>query len=342
MLIVMDAHATPAQVQAVCDFIGELGYTPHAMPGANRTAIGVTGNRGPLEPRVFADLPGVARAIPVTRPYKLVLREMRDADTVVEVPRPGGDAVRVGDTQVILIAGPCAVETRDSLLAAARAVKDAGASMLRGGAYKPRTSPYSFQGLGAEGLRYLAEVRGATGLPVVTEAVDVAGVDAVEAHADVIQIGARNMQNFSLLRRVGRGRTPVLLKRGMSATIEELLQAAEYILAEGNYDVILCERGVRTFADQTRNTLDLSAVPVLKRMTHLPVIVDPSHATGSRTEVGPMARAAVAAGADGLMIEVHPSPQTARSDGAQSLRPEEFTALVSELRRGAEAVGRTV
>jgi 3-deoxy-7-phosphoheptulonate synthase len=342
MLVVMHAHATQAQTDAVCDQIRRMGFIPHPMPGANRTAIGITGNPGPVDPEAFADCAGVAQAIPVTQPYKLVLHEMRDDDTIVEIPAPHGNAVQVGGPEIVLMAGPCAVEGRDMMHAVAAAVRDAGASMLRGGAFKPRTSPYAFQGLGEEGLGYLAQAGATCGLPVVTEAVDIAGVDRVEAHANVIQIGARNMQHYSLLRRVGQSRLPVLLKRGMSATLGEFLQAAEYILAEGNYNVILCERGVRTFSDHTRNTLDLSAVPVLKRLSHLPVIVDPSHATGARTEVGPMALAAVAAGADGLLIEVHPDPTAALSDGPQSLTPADFAALVSRLRRVASAVDRTI
>ncbi len=339
MLVVMNAHAGAEEIEAVNTRIRAMGFTPHPMPGANRTAIGITGNPGPIAPETFLDLPGVAQAIPVTQPYKLVLREIRDEDTVVEIPAAGGP-VRIGGKELVLMAGPCAVEGRGMLLAAAETVKAAGAKILRGGAFKPRSSPYSFQGLGREGLDHLAAARAATGLPVVTEAVDIAGLDHVAEIADIIQIGARNMQNFSLLRAAGKARKPVLLKRGMSATLTEFLQAAEYILAEGNYAVILCERGVRTFSNHTRNTLDLSAVPALKRMTHLPVIVDPSHATGSRLDVPPMALAAVAGGADGLMIEVHPEPETARSDGPQSLHPPEFADLVPQLRRIAEAVGR--
>jgi len=339
MLIVMNKNAAASEVEAVCGKIRKLGFTPHAMPGADRTAIGITGNSGPVDPQQFRDLPGVSQAIPVTKPYKLVLREIRGSDTVVEIPSPNG-VVRIGGDVLPVMAGPCAVENREMIIASAKAVKAAGATILRAGAFKPRTSPYAFQGLGREGLQYLAEAREETGLPVVTEAVDIEGVDAVEALADIIQIGARNMQNFSLLKRVGRSDKPVLLKRGMSATLDEFLQAAEYILAEGNYNVILCERGVRTFSNVTRNTLDLSAVPILKRLTHLPVIVDPSHATGIRTEVGPMAKAAVAAGADGLMIEVHPDPATAQSDGPQSLKPDDFAQLMRELARIAEAVDR--
>ncbi len=342
MLIVMKSEALPEEVEAVCRHVRELGFTPHPLPGAVRTAIGVTGNPGPITPAEFDTMPGVAQAIPVTKPYKLVLREFRGSSTVVEVSRPGFPTVRIGGPGLVLIAGPCAVESREGLLETARAVKAAGAHLLRGGAYKPRTSPYSFQGLGPEGLEILAEARAETGLMIVTEAVDVAAVDELEDAADVIQIGARNMQSYSLLKRVGQTKKPVLLKRGMSATLSDLLQAAEYILSEGNYNVVLCERGIRTFADHTRNTLDLSIVPVLKRQTHLPVIVDPSHGTGSRPDVPAMSLAAVAAGADGLIVEVHPHPEKALSDGPQSLRPAEFADLVARLRRVAQAVDRTL
>lgn len=341
MLIVMKPGATAEQVEAVCGRIRELGFVPHTMPGASRTAIGVTGNPGPVPEEEFAGLEGIASAIPVTKPYKLVSREMREQGTVIRIPAPGG-AVEVGGGRVAVIAGPCAVEDQATILEAAHAVKEAGARLLRGGAFKPRSSPYSFQGLGEKGLEYLAAAREATGLPVVTEAVDETGVELLERYADVVQVGARNMQNFSLLRRVGQSRLPVLLKRGMSATLEETLQAAEYVLSEGNYNVILCERGVRTFASHTRNTLDLAAVPVLKRLTHLPVAVDPSHGTGTRTETCPMALAAVAAGADCLEIEVHPNPAKARSDGPQSLTPADFAKLMADLRLVAAAVRREI
>lgn len=342
MLIVMKAHSGEEQIEEVCERIRSLGFTPHPMPGANRCSIGITGNPTPIDPGAFADCDGVAQAIPVTKPYKLVLREIMDEDTIVEIQSPRGEPVRVGGKLLPVMAGPCAVESLEVMIESACAVKLGGASVIRGGAFKPRSSPYAFQGLGEEGLKHLAAAREKTGLPVITEAVDVEGVALVEEYADCIQIGARNMQNFSLLRRVGQTSKPVLLKRGMSATLEELLQAAEYILSEGNYNVILCERGVRTFSAHTRNTLDLSAVPVLKRMTHLPVVVDPSHATGTRTEVGPMAKAAVACGADGLLIEVHPCPEKALSDGPQSLYPEGFAQLMKELRPIAEAVGRRI
>ena len=323
----MRSQASEADIAAVCDKIQSLGFRPHVMPGAERTAIGITGNHGPIPAAEFESLPGVAEAIPVSKPYKLVSREVKPDNTVVRVA-----GVPVGGDELTLCAGPCSVESREQILASARAVKAAGAQLLRGGAYKPRTSPYAFQGLAEEGLRYLSEARAETGLGVVTEAIDVEVFDLVEEHADCIQIGARNMQNFSLLRRAGRARKPVLLKRGMSNTLEEFLMAAEYILSEGNYQVILCERGVRTFADHTRNTLDLSVVPAVQRLSHLPIIVDPSHGTGKRDKVHPMALAAVAAGASGLIVEVHPNPDRALSDGFQSLYPEQFQELADECR----------
>jgi 3-deoxy-7-phosphoheptulonate synthase len=331
VLVVMQAHATEADIDRVCRRIESLGFRPHVMPGAERTAVGITGNHGPIPSEEFEDLPGVAEAIPVSKPYKLVSREVKPDNSIVEVR-----GVPVGGEELVLCAGPCSVESREQILAAAEAVKAAGARLLRGGAYKPRTSPYAFQGLGEEGLKLLAEAREATGLGVVTEAVDVETIDLVERYADCIQIGARNMQNFSLLRRAGRSRKPVLLKRGMSSTLEEFLMAAEYILSEGNYNVILCERGVRTFADHTRNTLDLSVVPAVQRLSHLPIIVDPSHGTGKRDKVHPMALAAVAAGASGLIVEVHPAPDRALSDGYQSLYPEQFRMLAADCRAIAE------
>jgi 3-deoxy-7-phosphoheptulonate synthase len=323
----MRALASPQEIANVCEKIQSLGFRPHVMPGAERTAIGITGNHGPVPSAEFEALPGVAEAIPVSKPYKLVSREVKPDDTIVNVA-----GVAVGGTELTLCAGPCSVETREQILASARAVKAAGAQLLRGGAYKPRTSPYAFQGLGEEGLRYLAEARAETGLGVVTEAIDTETFDLVEEYADCIQIGARNMQNFSLLRRAGRSRKPVLMKRGMSNTLEEFLMAAEYILSEGNYQVILCERGVRTFADHTRNTLDLSVVPAVQRLSHLPIIVDPSHGTGKRDKVHPMGLAAVAAGASGLIVEVHPNPDRALSDGYQSLYPSQFEELADECR----------
>jgi len=331
LLVVMRAHATEQEIAGVCERIQSLGFRPHVMPGAERTAIGITGNHGPVPRAEFEDLPGVAEAIPVSKPYKLVSREVKPDNTIVHVA-----GVAVGGDELALCAGPCSVEGREQILAAARAVKAAGAQLLRGGAYKPRTSPYAFQGLGEEGLRYLVEARDETGLGVVTEAIDVEVFDLVEEHADCIQIGARNMQNFSLLRRAGRARKPVLLKRGMSNTLEEFLMAAEYILSEGNYQVILCERGVRTFADHTRNTLDLSVVPAVQGLSHLPIIVDPSHGTGKRDKVHPMALAAVAAGASGLIVEVHPNPDKALSDGYQSLYPQQFQEMADDCRAISE------
>jgi 3-deoxy-7-phosphoheptulonate synthase len=326
----MKAQAGPADIARVCERIEAIGLKPHIIPGEQRTAIGITGNRGPLDPADFEHLPGVAEAIRVSKPYKLVSRETKPQDTVVTVH---GVAVG-GNGGIVLCGGPCSVETREQILDSARAVKAAGGQLLRGGAYKPRTSPYSFQGLGEEGLQYLADAREETGLGVVTEAVDVETFDLVEHFADCVQIGARNMQNFSLLRRAGRSRKPILLKRGMSSTLEEFLMAAEYILAEGNYNVILCERGVRTFADHTRNTLDLSVVPAVQSVSHLPIIVDPSHGTGKRDKVLPMALASIAAGACGLIVEVHPDPERALSDGYQSLDPKEF----AELADGCQAI----
>jgi 3-deoxy-7-phosphoheptulonate synthase len=327
----MKAQAGPAEIARVCERIETLGFKPHIIPGEQRTAIGITGNSGPVDPAEFESLPGVAEAIRVSKPYKLVSRETKRENTIVMVR-----GVPVGGEELVLCGGPCSVESREQILESARAVKAAGGELLRGGAYKPRTSPYSFQGLGEEGLQYLAEARDATGLGVVTEAIDTETFDLVEHYADCIQIGARNMQNFSLLRRAGRSRKPILLKRGMSSTLEEFLMAAEYILSEGNYNVILCERGVRTFADHTRNTLDLSVVPAVQSLSHLPIIVDPSHGTGKRDKVLPMALASIAAGASGLIVEVHPAPERALSDGYQSLDPEQFAELAEECRAISE------
>jgi 3-deoxy-7-phosphoheptulonate synthase len=331
VLIVMTAQATSADIERVCKRIESLGFRPHAMPGAQKTAIGITGNPGPVDPAEFEDLPGVAEAIRVSKPYKLVSREVKSEDSIVYV-----HGVPVGGEEPAFCGGPCSVESREQILEAARAVKSAGAQLLRGGAYKPRTSPYAFQGLGEEGLKLLAEARDETGLGVVTEAIDVETFDMVEDYADCVQIGARNMQNFSLLRRAGRSRKPVLLKRGMSATLEEFLMAAEYVLSEGNYHVILCERGVRTFNDHSRNTLDLTVVPAVQKLSHLPIIVDPSHGTGKRDRVHPMAMAAIACGASGLIIEVHPTPDHALSDGAQSLFPDQFREVIRDCRAIAE------
>lgn len=327
MLIVMKPEATEAQVEEVLDVIRSLGFKPHPMPGATRTAIGVTGNQGAIDPAHFEMLAGVAEAIRVSKPYKLVGRDLKHDDTVVHV----GDA-EVGGNEPVIIAGPCAVESYEQTMSIAELVASTGVTLFRGGAFKPRTSPYSFQGLGEEGLKILRDVRERFGLRIVTEVLDTETADLVEEYADVMQIGARNMQNFSLLRRVGQARKPVMLKRGMSATLDELLLAAEYIMAEGNYNVILCERGVRTFADHTRNTLDLSIVPAVQHRSHLPIIVDPSHGTGKRHKVIPLARAAIAAGADGIMVEVHDHPELALSDGPQALLPDMFRQLVNEVK----------
>jgi len=336
MLIVMESDATEEQIRAVTDRIRVLGLRPHPIPGAERTAIGITGNHGPLDPAEFEILPGVQQAIRVTKPYKLVSREVKGADSVIPVGnRP------VGGKRLTIIAGPCAVESEEQTLAIAHKVREAGADLFRGGAFKPRTSPYSFQGLGLKGLQILARAREETGLPIVTEAVDEESMAMVEDYADAAQIGARNMQNFSLLKRAGKSKIPVFLKRGMSATLDEFLMAAEYIVSEGNYQVFLCERGVRTFADHTRNTLDLAIVPAVKHLSHLPILVDPSHGTGRRDKVVPLARAAVAAGADGVMVEVHHEPARALSDGPQSILPEQFAALVRDLHSLAVLVGRT-
>ena len=336
MLVVMDSAATAEDVRRVVETIEGLGLAAHAIPGAQRTAIGITGNRGSVETAAIENLPGVVEIIRVSAPYKLVSREAKRENTVVSV---GG--VPVGGPALAIVAGPCAIESEEQALEVAFAVRAAGATLYRGGAYKPRTSPYSFQGLGEKGLRILSRVRAETGLPVVTEVLDTETAELVAEHADCIQIGARSMQNFSLLKKLGRMRKPILLKRGMSATIEELLLSAEYLLAEGNYDVILCERGVRTFADHTRNTLDLSAIPYVQRISHLPIVVDPSHGTGKRHKVLPLSRAAVAVGADGLLIEVHPHPESALSDGPQALLPEMFAELVGQVRALAPVVGRT-
>jgi 3-deoxy-7-phosphoheptulonate synthase len=311
---------------------------PHAIPGAERVAVGVTGNTGPVPADPFLSLAGVVETIRVTQPFKLVSREVKPDDTVIDL----GDGVRIGGPGVVVMAGPCAVESREQIVAAAVAVKAAGATLLRGGAYKPRTSPYEFQGLREEGLELLAAARAETGLKIVTEVKDTETLPLVAEYADVLQVGARNMQNYSLLERLGSLGRPVLLKRGMSATIKELLMAAEYIVARGNHRVALCERGIRTFESMTRNTLDINAVPVLKSLTHLPVIVDPSHAIGIRKHVPAVARAAIAAGADGLIVEVHPCPEQALSDGQQSLSPPEFQQLMREVTAIAAALGRGV
>jgi 3-deoxy-7-phosphoheptulonate synthase len=341
MLVVMQSHATEEQVRAVCDRIESLGFRAHPIPGAARTAIGITGNSGSVDTGSLESMPGVVECIPVSKPYKLVSRDVKQENTVVSVPTPSGD-VTFGGSAVAMVGGPCAIETREQAFAVAERIRDAGARLFRGGAYKPRTSPYSFQGLGEDGLKILTEVRDKFGLGIVTEAIDNESLDLVAKYADVIQIGARNMQNFSLLKRAGRARKPVLLKRGMSATLDELLMAAEYIMSEGNYQVILCERGVRTFADHTRNTLDLSVIPAVQRLSHLPIVVDPSHGTGRRNKVLPLSRAAVAVGADGLLVEVHHDPAHALSDGPQSILPDEFDRLMREVRDIAAVLGRTL
>jgi 3-deoxy-7-phosphoheptulonate synthase len=341
MLVVMQSHATEQQVRAVCERIESLGLKAHPIPGAIRTAIGITGNKGALDLGVLESLPGVVECIPVSKPYKLVSRDAKEEDSVLCIPTPSGD-VLFGGTHVGLVGGPCAVETEEQCLRTAEGVKKAGVKLFRGGAYKPRTSPYSFQGLGEDGLKILAQVRKHYGLGIVTEAIDNESLDLVEEYADVIQIGARNMQNFSLLKRAGRAKKPILLKRGMSATLDEFLMAAEYILSEGNYNVLLCERGVRTFADHSRNTLDLTIVPAVKKRSHLPILVDPSHGTGKRHKVLPLSRAAAAVGADGLLIEVHHAPDQALSDGMQSILPSELAELVAEVTQIAAVLHRTV
>ena len=333
MLIVMKHDATDSQIEAVLRVIEALGFKGHPMPGATRTAIGITGNQGAVDPSHFENLAGVADAIRVSKPYKLISLDLRPEKTVVRV----GDAT-IGGDELAIIAGPCAIESRAQAFAIAEAVRRSGARFFRGGAYKPRTSPYAFQGLGEEGLRILADIREAYGLKIVTEALDEAGVDLVERYGDMIQIGARNMQNFSLLRRAGKAKLPVLLKRGLSATLDEWLLAAEYVMAEGNYQIVLCERGIRTFAQHTRNTMDLAAIPAVRRISHLPVIVDPSHGTGKNFMVTPLARAGVAVGADGLIVEVHDQPEHALSDGAQALTLDQYEQLVSEVRSIYEVI----
>lgn len=333
MLIVMKVDATEREIADVVAVIEELGLKAHPMPGAQRTAIGITGNQGTVDTTRFENMRGVAEAIKVSKPYKLITLDLRPEKTIVRV----GDAT-IGGDELAIIAGPCAVESHAQAFAIAETVRRSGARFFRGGAFKPRTSPYAFQGLGEEGLKILAEVRDTYGLKIVTEALDEASVDLVERYADMIQIGARNMQNFSLLRRVGKSHLPVLLKRGLSAMLDEWLLAAEYIMAEGNYQVVLCERGVRTFAQHTRNTLDLAAIPAVRRISHLPVIIDPSHGTGKNYMVTPLARAGVAVGADGLIIEVHDQPERALSDGAQALTLDQYDRLVDEVRAIREVI----
>ena len=338
MLVVMKHNASKEEIDAVVDTIKEMGYGARAIPGGQRTAVGLIGNDGAVDSGRLLGLNGVLEVIPVTHPYKQVSREWRAEDTIVTL----ANGTRVGGSEVVVMAGPCAVESEAQILDIAHQLREMGATVLRGGAFKPRTSPYAFQGLGVRGLELLAKAREETGLAIVTEALDPEGADLVAEHADIIQIGARNMQNYPLLRRAGRTGKPVLLKRGLSATIDELLLAAEYILAEGNDDVILCERGIRSFDTHTRNLLDLTAIPVVKSLSHLPIVADPSHGTGLRAKVIPMARAAIAAGADGLIVEVHADPPHAMSDGAQSLYPAQFGELMEQIRVIARAIGRDV
>jgi 3-deoxy-7-phosphoheptulonate synthase len=336
MLIVMNANASEAEIKNAVRVVESLGFRAHVMPGATRTAIGVTGNQGAVDLSHFENLPGVGEAIRVTKPYKLITLDLRPDRTVVDL----GDGARIGDGSLAMIAGPCSIENAKQAFAVAETVKKSGAQFFRGGAFKPRTSPYSFSGLGKDALKILVEIRERFGLKIVTEALDEANVDLVEKYADMLQVGARNMQNFTLLRRVGRSKLPVLLKRGMAATLEEWLLAAEYVMAEGNYQIVLCERGVRTFAQHTRNTLDLAAVPAVRRISHLPVIVDAAHGTGRSYMVTPLARAGVAVGADGLMVEVHCRPDEALSDGAQSLTLDEYEQMVREVQAIHNVISR--
>lgn len=335
MILVLRPDATPEQIEHLLSRIRELGLTPHVSKGVERTIVGAIGDEEILREQPLETIPGVEKVLPILKPYKLASRDFKREDTVIDV-----NGIKIGGKKITVIAGPCSVETEELLLSTAQSVKAAGASLLRGGAFKPRTSPYSFQGLGEEGLKILAAVKKATGLGIVTEVMDTRDVELVEEYADIIQIGARNMQNFNLLKEVGMARKPVMLKRGMMSTYEEILMSAEYIMSKGNYNVILCERGIRTFERLTRNTLDLNAIVVLKQQSHLPVFVDPSHGTGHWRWVGPLSRAAIAAGADGLLIEVHPEPEKAWSDGAQSLLPDKFSQLMQDLKRIAEVVGR--
>jgi len=339
MMIIMKADATDEQINHVADTLRKMGFGVHLSRGTERTVIGAIGDKRTVTIENVLVLPGVAEVVPIRKPFKLVSREFKKEDTVVDI----GNGVKIGAGQPIcVIAGPCSVESKAQIIETAEAVKKAGGKALRGGAFKPRTSPYAFQGLGEEGLKYLVEAKNKTGLPIVTEVMDTRDVDLVKKYADMLQIGARNMQNFNLLKEVGKTKKPVLLKRGIGSTIEDLLMAAEYIISEGNKNIVLCERGIRTPETYTRNTLDLNAVPVIKKLTHLPIIVDPSHGIGIWDLVPAMAKASIAAGADGLIIEVHPKPEEALSDGAQSLKPDNFEALMKDLKKVAEAVGRTI
>jgi 3-deoxy-7-phosphoheptulonate synthase len=337
MLVVMKAQATQEEIREVCATIEQLGFRAHPLPGAQRTAIGITGNQGEVERGNLEALSGVAEVIRVSKAYKLASREVKEEDTVI---RFAGTDAAIGGGSLAIIAGPCSIESREQAFAIAEQVAAAGAQFFRGGAFKPRTSPYAFQGLGVEALVIMAEIRARFGLRIVTEALDYESLDLAAKWADVVQIGARNMQNFSLLKRAGRLRKPVLLKRGLAATLEEFLMSAEYVMSEGNYEVILCERGVRTFVDHARNTLDLSIIPAVRRLSHLPILVDPSHATGKRDSILPMARAAVASGADGILVEVHNHPEKALSDGPQSIYPDQFARMMDELEQIAPVVGR--
>jgi len=337
MLIVMSSHATADQVRAVCERIRELGFVPNEIPGAVRVAIGITGNSGAVDPALFNRLPGVQDAVAVSKPWKLVSREVKPDDTVIEV---GG--VKIGGGALVVMAGPCSVESREQVMSTAQHVRARGARVLRGGAFKPRTSPYDFQGLREEGLKLLAEARETTGMPIITEVKDTETLPLVAQYADILQVGARNMQNFSLLEAVGALGKPVMLKRGISSTVNEWLMAAEYIVSRGNYQVMLCERGIRTFETMTRNTLDLGVVPLLRSITHLPIIVDPSHGTGVAKAVGPMARAAAATGVDGIIVEVHPEPSKALSDGPQALTFAMFEQVMDDLEKVTSALGQTL
>jgi 3-deoxy-7-phosphoheptulonate synthase len=335
----MKAQATPEQIQAVCEHIEQLGFRAHPLPGAQRTAIGITGNKDQVERGNLESLSGVAEVIRVSKPYKLASRDVKEEDTVI---RFAGTDAAIGGRNLAVVAGPCSIESREQAFTIAEHVSAAGAQFFRGGAFKPRTSPYAFQGMGLEALRIMAEIRSLFGMRIVTEAIDGESLDMVAEWADVVQIGARNMQNFSLLKRAGKLRKPILLKRGLSATLDEFLMSAEYIMSEGNYQVILCERGVRTFTDHTRNTLDLSIIPAVRRLSHLPILVDPSHATGKRDSVLPMSRASIASGADGVLVEVHNHPELALSDGPQSLYPAQFVTMMDEIEQIAPVVGRAL
>jgi len=344
MIIILKKDVSDQQVDHLTEKIAEWGLKHHVSRGVDRTIIGVIGDEDKVRLKPLEAFPGVERVMPVMKPYKLASAEFHTEPTCIPIPPPkeGERALSLGGKEIVIMAGPCSVESREMLIDVAYAIKEAGAHFLRAGAFKPRTSPYAFQGMGVKGLQYLAEVRSLVGIPIITEVMDIRDVEMVSEFADIIQIGARNMQNFTLLKAVGRCETPVMIKRGLSSTIQELLMSAEYVMSQGNHKVIYCERGIRTFEPMTRNTLDISAVPLLKRESHLPVVVDPSHGTGQRDLVVPLAMAAIAAGADGIMVEVHPNPEEAFSDGPQSLLPDMFVDMVKDLRRIAEAVDRTV